>query len=76
MSAELYYTATTISLQVSCQSASSELADRSRFRYYFQMLATERVLAYGYFGVIREFGWKRVVILEQDENLFTVVSLN
>ncbi len=37
------------------------------------MLVSENVHAYGFFGIIREFGWRKVVILEQDENLFTEV---
>ena len=61
-------------IQFSCASSSTELANRQRFRYYFQMLATEAELAIGFFGVIKHFGWRRVAFIEQDENLFTVVS--
>ena len=61
-------------IQFSCASSSTELANRQRFRYYFQMLATEAELAIGFFGVIKQFGWKKVAFIEQDENLFTVVS--
>ena len=61
-------------IQFSCASSSTELANRQRFRYYFQMLATEAELAIGFFGVIKQFGWRRVAFIEQDENLFTVVS--
>ena len=38
------------------------------------MLATEADLAIGFFGIIKQFGWKKVAFIEQDENLFTVVS--
>ena len=60
--------------QISCTSSSSELSDPQRFRYYFQMLATEADLAIGFFGVIKQFGWRKVAFIEQDENLFTMVS--
>ena len=60
--------------QISCVSSSAELVDRQRFRYYFQMLATEADLAIGFFGVIKQFGWRKVAFIEQNENLFTVVS--
>ena len=60
--------------QISCTSSSTELADRQQFRYYFQMLATEADLAGGFFGVIKQFGWRKVAFIEQNENLFTVVS--
>ncbi len=46
-----------------------------RFRYYFQIVETANVAAYGFFGIIREFGWRRVIILEQNESLFTRVSV-
>ena len=42
-------------------------------RYYFQLLATEVRIAQGFFGIISHFGWKRVRIISQDENLFTAV---
>ena len=61
-------------IQFSCASSSPELSDREKFRYYFQMLATEADLAIGFFGVIKQFRWRRVAIIEQNENLFTVVS--
>lgn len=43
-------------------------------RYYFQLLADEVGMARGFLGIIRRFGWKRVGIITQNENLFTVVS--
>ena len=42
-------------------------------RYYFQLLVSEAEIAQGFFGIIKEFGWKRVGIITQNENLFTVV---
>ena len=38
------------------------------------MLATEGEIAGGFFAVIKQFGWRKVAFIEQDENLFTVVS--
>ena len=38
------------------------------------MLATEADLAIVFFGVIKQFSWKRVAIIEQNENVFTEVS--
>ena len=60
--------------QISYASSSAELVDRQRFRYYFQMLATEADLAIGFFGIIKQFEWRKVAFIEQNENLFTVVS--
>ena len=61
-------------LQLSCVSSSTELADRHRFRSYFQMLATDENLALGFYAVIRQFNWGYVSIIQQNENLFTRVS--
>jgi len=40
------------------------------------MLNTDADLARGFFGIIKQFGWRKVAFIEQNENLFTVVSLN
>ena len=63
-----------IMLQISCASASHALANRQRFRYYFQMLKTEADLAEGFFSIIMQFRWRKVAFIEQNENLFTEVS--
>ena len=64
------------SMQISCASSSTELANRVRFRYYFQMLGSDADLAPTYFGVIQYYGWKRIGLIVQNENLFTVVRNN
>ena len=46
----------------------------SFYRYYFQLLANELQTTLGFLGIIRRFGWKKVGIITQNENLFTVVS--
>ena len=59
--------------QISCVSSSTGLANRVKFRYYFQLVPTEASIAPAYFGVIRQYGWKRIGLIVQNENLFTVV---
>ena len=51
------------------------MANRDRFNYYFQILLTDDNLANGYYGIIKTYGWKRVAIIVQNEDLFTVVSI-
>ena len=60
--------------QISCVSSSTELADRVRFKSYFQLLPSEADIAPAYFGVIRQYDWRHVALIVQNENLFTVVS--
>ena len=62
-------------LQISCVTSSSAMANRDRFNYYFQILLTDDNLANGYYGIIKTYGWKRVAIIVQNEDLFTVVSI-
>lgn len=61
-------------MQLSCTSSSNELTDRSRFPRHFQFSTSGISLAYGFFGVIQKFKWRKVTIITQDENLFTVVT--
>ena len=63
-----------LTLQISCASSSSELADRTKFRAYFQMLPTEIDLAAGYAAIARQYGWRHMTIVQQQENLFSRVS--
>lgn len=60
-------------LQISCLSSSTSLANRALFSHHFQVSASEILLASGFYGIIRAFGWGRIAIITQDENLFTVV---
>ena len=62
--------------QISCVSSSTGLANRDKFRYYFQLVPTEASIAPAYFGTIRQYGWKKVELIVQNENLFTVVRRN
>lgn len=45
----------------------------SPFRYYYQLSTIGTVLSDGYLGIIRYYGWKRVAIITQNENVFVVV---
>lgn len=44
------------------------------FRYHFQVLPNAIILAKGYLGIILKYGWKKVSIITQNENLYTIVS--
>ena len=43
------------------------------FRYYFQLLETEVLVAKGFLGIINYFKWKRIRIIAQDESVFIAV---
>ena len=60
-------------MQISCVTATPVLSDRKRFPKYFQFLPSMVDFAPAYFGIIKEFNWRHVVILLQDENLYTLV---
>ena len=59
---------------MSCVSSSPSLSDRVRYPRYFQLLSSAERIAFGYYAVIREFGWRRIAIIVQDEAVFRVVS--
>ena len=61
---------------MSAVSTSPELSNREVFRFYFQLLPPDDDLAIGFFTIIRRYGWKRVAIIQQDENIFTLVSMS
>ena len=60
-------------LQISCVTATPVLSDRERFPNYFQFLPSMVDFAPAYIGIIKEFNWRHVVVLLQDENLYTLV---
>ena len=62
-----------VNSQLSCQTASPLLSDRTRFPKYYQFLPSMRDIAPAYVEVIKEFGWRHVVVIVQNENLFTQV---
>ena len=59
--------------QLSCVSSSPELSNRERFKYHFQLRATEADLAIGFYSIIRHFKWRKVAIFIQQERLFEAV---
>ena len=62
-------------MQLSCVSSSAALANRVKYPDYFQLLAPDAGLANGFLAIVKQFGWKRVALIIQEENLLTVVSL-
>ena len=59
---------------MSCISSSPELSDRIRFPKYFQLLSSTENIAFGFYGIIKEYRWRRIDIIVQDEQVFRVVS--
>ena len=62
-------------IQVSCATSTPVLSDRERFPNYFQFLPSFAEFAQTYLGIIREFSWSHVVILLQNENIYTMVYI-
>ena len=63
-------------IQLSCVSSSAALANRVQYPNYFQLLAPDANLADGFLAIIKQFGWRKVALIVQEENLLTVVSSN
>ena len=63
-------------MQISCASSSDELSDRVRFPYYFQLLPSEVNLAHVFYSIIREYDWRRVALIVQNEQRYQVVGVN
>ena len=63
-----------ILMQISCASSSNELSNRVRFPYYFQLLPSEVNLARVFYSIIKEYGWRRVALIVQNEYRYRVVS--
>ena len=61
-------------MQISCASSSDELSDRIRFPYYFQLLPSEVNLARVFYSIIKEYGWRRVALIVQNEYRYQVVG--
>ena len=62
-------------MQISCASSSDELSDRVRFPYYFQLLPSEVNLARVFYSIIKEYDWRRVALIVQNEYRYRAVSL-
>ena len=61
-------------MQISGASSSNELSDPVRFPYYFQLLSSEVNLAYVFYSIIKEYDWKRVALIVQNEYGYRAVS--
>ena len=61
--------------QVSCIASSPAFRNRNIFPRYFQLLPTEASLATAYYAIIKHYNWRRVALIVQDENIFTVVGV-
>ena len=59
--------------QLSCASSSDELSDRVKFPYYFQLLPSEVNLARVFYSIIKEYGWRRVALIVQNEHRYKTV---
>ena len=61
---------------MSCVSSSVALGNRVQYPSYFQVLSPDANLADGFFAIIKHFGWRKVALIVQDENVLTTVSSN
>ena len=61
-------------MQISCTSSSDVLSDRVRFPYYFQLLPSEVNLAHVFYSIIKEYDWRRVALIMQNEHRYRAVS--
>ena len=61
-------------MQLSCAASSDKLSDRVRFPYYFQLLPSEVNLARVFYSIIKEYGWRRVALIVQNEYRYLSVS--
>ena len=52
------------------------LNNRVRYPRYFQLLSTVKRIAFGFYGLIKEYKWRRVAIIVQDENILVEVKSN
>ena len=59
---------------MSCVSSSIALGNRVQYPSHFQVLSPDANLANGFFAIIKHFGWRKVALIVQDENVLTTVS--
>ena len=64
-----------LTLQLSCASSSYELSDGTKYPYYFQLLPSEVNLARVFYSIIKEYGWRRVALIVQNEHRYKAVCL-
>ena len=59
--------------QIAFAAAANELTDRSRFKSFFRPLPSFEFIGVSLAELVREFEWKQMVVISQDETLFTGV---
>eukprot|EP00731_Ephydatia_muelleri_P028159 Em0019g1032a len=52
----------------------SILGSNAWYPHYFSMLPSENRLGQGFAGLIRHFGWKRIVIISQEDGQFPLIA--
>ena len=60
-------------IQISVAAAASELTHRERYRSFFRTLPSFEFYADPIAAILREFGWKQMAIITQNEALFNGV---
>ena len=61
-------------LQMSYVSSSPALSDRSRFLSFWRTFPSDDSVTAAVLAVVKEYGWKQLKIITQEETLFTEVS--
>ena len=60
---------------MSCTSLFGEVSDCMRLPNYFQLLPSEVHLARVFYSIIKEYGWRKVAIIVQNEQRYRVVKV-
>ena len=60
-------------MKVSYTSSSVELDDGARFPNFFRTRPSDADFTPVFLSVVKQYGWKRVTFLNQDEKIFTEV---
>ena len=47
-----------------------EVSDRSRFKSHFRSLPTNEHFSFGFTTMIESFGWKKLILITQNEDIF------
>ncbi len=51
-----------------------ELSDRGRFKNHFRSLPTSENFSFGFARMVETFGWKKLIMITQTEELFVGVA--
>ena len=47
-----------------------EISDRSRFKSHFRSIPTNEHFSFGFATMIESFGWKKLILITQNEDIF------